>query len=212
MKLITKGREPNSLTIYKKQSNAYYDGCNKRDIKRSLLEEQGYLCAYCMKRIDESNTTIEHYNTQSGSSDKEALDYNMMLAVCLGGRGEPFCNQTCDAHRGNKDLIINPLSEISINLIEYKHDGTIYSKNDDINNDLNNTLNLNCGQTNLKANRKSALDSLKRYLHKQQSNGIWKKEFLQRIKNKYEDKDENGKYKEYCGIIINFLNKRIENS
>lgn len=210
MKLIKKGKEPKSLTIYKKQNNAYYDGCNKLDIRKSLLDEQGYLCAYCMKRIDERNMTIEHYNAQSKISSKEALNYNMMLAVCLGGRGETFCNQTCDAHKGNTKLTVNPLSESSINLIKYKQDGTIYSDDPDINNDLNNTLNLNCGQSNLKENRKSVLDALKRYLSKMQSNGTWKKQFLEKIKNKYETKNSNGKYEEYCGIVIYYLSNRIK--
>ena len=29
---IQKGKEPASLTAYKKQAHAYYDGCNKDDI------------------------------------------------------------------------------------------------------------------------------------------------------------------------------------
>lgn len=49
---IQKGKEPASLTAYKKQAHAYYDGCNKDDIRENLLREQGYLCAYCMRRIE----------------------------------------------------------------------------------------------------------------------------------------------------------------
>ena len=45
MRYIKKGMEPRSLTKYKLQSNAYYDGCNKADIRKRLLEDQGYLCA-----------------------------------------------------------------------------------------------------------------------------------------------------------------------
>ena len=41
MRYITKGREPSSLTQYKKQSGAYFDGVNKEDIRQALLEEQG---------------------------------------------------------------------------------------------------------------------------------------------------------------------------
>ena len=40
MRYITKGREPGSLTQYKKQSGAYFDGANKEDIRQALLEEQ----------------------------------------------------------------------------------------------------------------------------------------------------------------------------
>lgn len=51
MILIRKGDEPRSLTLYRKSAYAYYDGCNKNDIRDSLLKEQGYLCAYCMRRM-----------------------------------------------------------------------------------------------------------------------------------------------------------------
>lgn len=73
MRYIEKHAEPKSLAEYKKQKNAYYDGCNKADIRRRLLEDQGYLCAYCMRRIsDESSVDggvppmkIEHWFPES---------------------------------------------------------------------------------------------------------------------------------------------------
>ena len=62
MLLIKKGQEPNSLTEYKKEPNACYeDFRDKDDIRDALLRDQGYLCAYCVKRIDKSNMKIEHY-------------------------------------------------------------------------------------------------------------------------------------------------------
>ena len=42
MILIKKGKEPPSLTRYRKLPDAYYDGCDKADIRESLLKEQGY--------------------------------------------------------------------------------------------------------------------------------------------------------------------------
>lgn len=35
MRYIEKHAEPDSLTAYKKQANAYYDGCNKADIREN---------------------------------------------------------------------------------------------------------------------------------------------------------------------------------
>lgn len=54
MILIKKKSEPHSLTIYKKTINASFDNQPskvKEDLRKSLLEEQGYICAYCMKRM-----------------------------------------------------------------------------------------------------------------------------------------------------------------
>ena len=210
MRVIKKGKEPKSLTKYKKQSNAYYDGCNKADIRRALLKEQGHLCAYCMSRISEDKMTIEHYNTQSSIDEKEALDYTNMLGVCMGNRGAGSIDKfTCDAHRGNEEITVNPFDKSSIDLIEYDNDGRIYSNNVDIDKDLNETLNLNCEEVLLKLNRKRTLEALKKYLYELKARGTWKKEFLEKIKRKYELPDEDGKLEPYSGIILYYLNKRM---
>lgn len=209
MLLIKKGREPNSLTEYKRQSNAYYDGCNKLDIRRALLKEQGYLCAYCMKRITETDMRIEHYSTQSNISVREALDYNNMLGVCSGNEGEGKSSSTCDVHRGNDSLTVNPFLKSSIDLIHYEENGKIYSPNQDINKDLDETLNLNCNQVLLTINRKESLTSLKNYLLKLKAKGKWQRVFLERIKRKYECPDENGRLEPYSGVILYYLNKKL---
>ena len=47
-----KGEEPKSLTAYKKDKFAYYDGYTEKDeIRENLMKDQGYLCGYCMRRI-----------------------------------------------------------------------------------------------------------------------------------------------------------------
>ena len=59
MLFIRKGSEPDSLIKYRKEKFAYYDGYEKKDdIRKKLLEEQGYLCAYCMRRINIKNMKI----------------------------------------------------------------------------------------------------------------------------------------------------------
>ena len=74
MLYIKKGKEPPSLTAYKKENNAYFDGCNKEDIRKNLLKEQGYLCAYCMRRIDQKHMKIEHWYPENRLNDSERLD------------------------------------------------------------------------------------------------------------------------------------------
>lgn len=81
---IQKGKEPLSLTEYKKQPYAYYDGCNKDDIRSSLLREQGYLCAYCMRRINKEHMKIEHWRPEKVLTEAQKLDYRNMLGVCEG--------------------------------------------------------------------------------------------------------------------------------
>lgn len=57
--------------ITRYQENARFDDMDtivKKQLRESLLKEQGYLCAYCMKRIgDTKDVKIEHLETCSGN-------------------------------------------------------------------------------------------------------------------------------------------------
>ncbi len=72
MKHIVKNTEPQSLKTYRSTPNASFNDSNKEDIRKSLIEEQGAICAYCMKRISNKwnaklqkpFTEIEHYKSQ----------------------------------------------------------------------------------------------------------------------------------------------------
>lgn len=209
---ISKGKEPKSLTKYKKTKGAYFDGFDKKDdIRQSLLNEQGYLCAYCMRRINSvDEVTIEHYYPQSKIEDKMGLDYKYMLGVCKLNRNCDYKNQTCDAHRGNESLTINPWSYSSISMISYnQRTGDIYSDNPQINKDLVTTLNLNCINVRLSLNRKAALDSLKNYIIKKHKEGLWSNSLLSKIRQQYSNKDKSGKYKPYIGILLWYINKKV---
>ena len=63
-----------------------FDNLPKDTIRESLLKEQHYLCAYCMRKIQNNgqSTSIEHWFPLSKNKD-QALDYGNMLAVCDGG-------------------------------------------------------------------------------------------------------------------------------
>lgn len=215
MRYIQKKVEPESLTQYKKQPGAYYDGYDKKDdVREALLREQGYLCGYCMKRLESSNQVkIEHVVPQSKllEDERAALDYRIMLGVCYGNEGHPKKEQTCDAHRGNDTLTVDPFSESSIGLIKYQSDGTIYSDDERINKDLNVTLNLNYNGPGvyLKENRKEALKACKEKLKKNKKKGLWSKNMLQRMLIEYESPDGDGKLKPYSGIVIEYLKRKI---
>lgn len=90
---IKKGTEPKELLEYRQQKFASYADMPadvKKKVIKSLLLEQGHLCAYCMSRINADDgkhkTTIEHCTPQSATTEKERLDYKNMVAVCWGNR------------------------------------------------------------------------------------------------------------------------------
>lgn len=203
MVFINKGIEPRSLTHYRLSTqNANYDGMAtdiKNDIRANMLQEQGRICAYCMGRITEDSITIEHYIPQSVDSSLD-LDYRNMIGVC---QGILLGQKICGNHRGKEALKVNPLFEPTIDTIQYSRDGGIMSSDVDIDRDLKITLNLNAEL--LKANRKQALVALDKELKKKKALGPWK-DIAERYIQKF---SKAGEKREYYGILLYFLHKRI---
>ncbi|MGL5067771.1 MAG: retron system putative HNH endonuclease [Sarcina sp.] len=211
MLFIKKSSPPKLLIQYKKDKFASYAECDtivKNEIKKQLLEEQGYLCAYCMKKIKFENMKIEHYKPQS-IDPKEELNYSNMLAVCKGNEGNEFEGLTCDSYKGNESITVNPLDNISIDKIIYKDDGTIYSKDSFIDSDLNNTLNLNCNAANLKINRRNVLKLAKVQMYKNKQKGDWSKAYLEKEYKAWNESKEDGSKREYSGIVLKYIKNRI---
>lgn len=132
---------------YKQQTTLKYDGANftpiKEDIRKNLLDEQYYLCAYCMQRIynDRLSTKIEHWHCQQDYKD-ESLDYKNMLAVC-GNEGNRQKANTA-IRKGSSKLKYNPSSLPCIieNTISYQRNGKIESSDKDFNGELNDIFKL----------------------------------------------------------------------
>ena len=222
MILIDKRPEPGRLLAYRKQRHAAYDNMPrdvKAEVKRSLVEEQGGLCAYCMSRlppvdeIDDGDTrvTIEHWSPQRPADGAEAddrLDYRNMLAVCDGNRGSGRSgSMTCDAAKGNRRITVNPLRKETLADIYYTRDGEIHSGNAAVETDLTETLNLNSSEVSLPQKRQRALQTLHRFIQNRYGTRGVTRSALQKLLARYESPQ---KTKEpYVGILIWWLNDRM---
>lgn len=169
---IVKKAEPPALTRAKREIKNTPDapfaysslqGDAKRELLEALVEEQGYLCAYCMCRIgvEGRSASIEHLEPQhpvASSPDGElSLSYTNMVAVC-DGRGD----ETCDKRRGNTRLLVNPTKPHTLASITYLRDGSIDAGDEAIRHDLQVNLGLNSPRTNLCANRAAAMREIER--------------------------------------------------
>lgn len=148
MILIQRGKEPDSLLQYRKGSpDACYEDLpqkQREDIRKQMWEEQKGLCAYCMRQIKQpKDVRIEHYiarHPKDGAySAADTLNYKSMLGVCFGNSIQPGVREedkTCDAHRKNTPLTVDPYNVYSIRKIRYRADGYITSDDDDIKKDV----------------------------------------------------------------------------
>lgn len=222
MIVVQRGKEPNSLLAFRKQNpDADYEDLPTnvlKDIRKQMWEEQGQLCAYCMKKINDSGVVrVEHCRPRHPQNEmehnkKETLDFKWMLGVCYGNsieKGVKSEDTTCDAHKGNAELTVNPFDELSVRKIKYKADGSIYSEDDDINEDVTKTLNLNCQAVSLPQTRKNVLMAEKKRIM-DKCKGKSQDAFIRELERTYEKLVRERNLIPYCGIIISWLEHKLK--
>ncbi|WP_419937389.1 retron system putative HNH endonuclease [Candidatus Palauibacter sp.] len=215
MRAITKGREPESLTLHRKSPYSSYDNYGeKQDLREALVAEQRGLCCYCMGRIrpTRQSVKIEHWRCQSNYPDRQ-LDYRNLLAACQGRigylGGQPTHLQHCDTKKGDSDLQWNPADPAHRveTRIRYRVDGSICSDDVTFNDELNEVLNLNLPL--LKNNRVGVLDGVL---------GWWKKTKAEIrgpvprdrfIRERDRQVGGDGDLAEYCQVAVWWLEQRL---
>lgn len=200
-----------------------FDMLPKDKVRRSLVEEQHYLCAYCMKRIhnDPLSTTIEHWFPLS--KDKErALDYNNMVGVCKGGSSVKVADGDkrelcCDANKGDIEIVISPMNKDHMSQIKYTKDGRIYTANTVLDKDINKKLRLNgifnpdgsfkCDtSTGLVKGRRDAYEKSVTIIKILSKKG---KLTSAAIKKQIEKIEKEEAMQEFAGVIIFFLERKV---
>ena len=227
MKYIQKGNEPSSLEKYRKSlspgTQKTYDNFPDKDALREiLLEEQGYICCYCMKRITNElievrgkyqyKTRIEHwspreiYNGQNGKSDLR-LNYRNLMAACDGNQGQPKHLYCCDKSKGSQEIKINPTQSICEEQFFFSPTGEITSEDEDIKQELNGVLRLNIQihRNNRKAALSKALQQLQPFSPSSQLVPR-----IQKVIDQLSRRDETGQHEPYFAYAVYFLRKRLE--
>ncbi len=192
------------------------------ELRQYLLEEQGYLCVYCMrqiphkhkeKEVERDDMKIEHYVPQTDVQSIAAkldITHSNMFGCCMGGKGKEKKFQTCDTRKGDDKITINPTDKLHIDTIKYGLDGLITSTNLAFEVDINKTLNLN--ENNLKKRREAiyqVVDKKTKDAYKILKDRKAKNEYLNKeIESWLKTKDL--KHKEYCMVAVVYLQSRIK--
>ena len=103
----------------------------KKEVKDSLMKEQGYICCYCECRLTGKDSHIEHFNPQS-NDHSATLDYTNMLCSCqnqLKKRKPRRCGHSKD-NWFDEDLLISPLDSNCEERFAYTADGRIQPANE----------------------------------------------------------------------------------
>ena len=188
MILIQKNSEPNSLREHRNTPGADFDGLDKTELRDSLLKEQGYLCAYCMKRIRQENKVkIEHYKARNKVNPQRF---------------------TCDTRKKEQELHINPQDKNDMETIFYDNQGKIYSKNPEYQKEIDEVLNLNDPYGYLISNRRAALEPLLKRIHDLKP-GQDAMPLLRKVERYCYSKNDMQEYPEYVGILRWYVKRQI---
>lgn len=220
----------NPLTDFIRIPDATYEDNRlpKKELKESLLKEQGYLCAYCMSRISMDTMKVEHWSPQHSDTEQEkispeakerlrmlSIDYKNMLAVCMGNEGHPRTEHHCDTQKGNVHLLYNPSDPMDHDRLKifYLRSGQIQSEDAAFcaqlggkgQNDRG-VLNLNCQK--LLNNRLNVIRDIEKALQKLPQRASKGK--ISAILKQWQEPDSLGMLKEYAGVAVYFLTKRLQ--
>lgn len=215
MRKINKNREPKEWMKYWLETpDADYKSIP--ELRKSLLEEQGYICAYCMRRIplkdrySNEESRIEHILSQKNHPELK-LVYTNMAICCTGAANTKLpCDKVktdlhCDKHKGEKDITFDLYSDSFFTTLTYgSRKGNIKSSDSKYDQQINSTLNLN--NKLLMANRLFALNGVVSYLNKYG----WTTANYNKLINIWDHKDAKGYYNEYCGIVVWFLKQKLK--
>ena len=220
MKYIIKGRPPQELRDFVNTSGASFNGCPcKNEWRKTLLEEQGYLCGYTMKRIENNSLTtkIAHIEARDGTISKD-LNHDNVVACCLGNQGKPREEQYADTRQGDKTLKhITPLKLECEQLIKYRETGEIRCADENVRKEIldddrihpKHFSLLNLNHRNLVNGRLGAYDAVKRKLTNAVKGRDWRPRDIQDWISVYSTRDADGKFKEYCNFVVWRLNKEF---
>jgi len=144
MKFIRKtSSEPQDLISWKAQNpQMNWEDFKSREtcgrLRTLLLQEQGYICCYCEREIDEHRGHFEHvvprsFKDKNGVAEgrQRELDYHNIVFSCtkmnkpIDEKGDKV---TCGHPKGDwydENLFVTPLQENCESLFHYKNVGTV---------------------------------------------------------------------------------------
>jgi uncharacterized protein (TIGR02646 family) len=139
VKHIRKNPEPPSIltslnvSTYKELNKSEEGKTARGDLRKTLSQEQGYICCYCCRILDlePKCSHIEHLRPQESYSHL-SLEYNNLLVSCQGKLedSEPrHCGMAKDAWF-DEDLMVSPLSKDCEEFFEYSLAGEILPTKD----------------------------------------------------------------------------------
>ena len=215
MKYIKKNQAPQDFTAWKKLANENwqpnwnnFQKPEKNSVHNSLLKEQGFICCYCGRRINLTDSHVEHLKPRNKYPDL-ALDYTNFIASCQGESENP---PPIPVHCGHKkaewyeeNLMVSPLDNNCDDFFRYADDGQILPTQDLTKQaaakETINRLALDINK--LKKMREQAIEGILDVIDTLNNNE------KRKLIDGFEQPNQNGEYEEFCSAIVHILKQYL---
>ena len=215
MKYIKKNKPPQNFIEWKKLANKdwqpnwnNFQKPEKTSVHNSLLTEQGFICCYCGRRINQTDSHIEHLKPRNKYPDL-TLDYTNLIASCQGESENP---PPIPVHCGHKKaewyeetLMVSPLDSNCGDFFHYTDDGQILPTTDlDKQAAAKETIKkLALDIDKLKKMREKAIEGILDIID------ILNEDQISKLIDGFEQSDATGKYAEFCNVIVYVLRQYL---
>ena len=197
---------PSSLPNQKTAVPATEPTFIKPDLRHALLEEQGYICCYCCRALENNHRSIiEHFEPKGLQAYRaKVFEYENLLACCDGGeRDTNKPRETyCSLSKGNGDphlppAIISPMHIGCESHFEFDEQGKIRPANEANSHAVRTIDLLGLNAKSLVLQREKAINT---YIFE-----IWSEEMDSLLEMQQLGQKINGKYQPFCPAIISVL-------
>ena len=168
----------------------------KGSVHISLLSEQGYICCYCCRSVEQSNSHIEHLAPHSKTDSELSVDYTNMLGFC--GR-YPNWPEYCGNKKQNLAIGVSPLQANCEEFFNYSSTGEILPTENNLahQKDVQTTIEvLGLNHFDLTEGRIQALEALQ---------GIMTQQEAALLAQVCQQMNAQGRYKPFCNAVLYFL-------
>lgn len=183
------------------------DGKNRRQrLREDLVNEQGKICCYCMRRISTNSSHIEHFFPQEIFTDKD-LSYKNLLASCNGEETVVINDEHCGHRKNNwwREDMISPTDVEVEKIFRYLPNGKVNTVKGRAASNIAQEMihNLGLDSFHLERERRQAIQASEVF-----DDIEYSEEEIRDFIEYYSNKD-NGAYMPYCKAIIDCLEKML---
>lgn len=183
------------------------EGKNRRQrLRENLVNEQGKICCYCMRRISTNSSHIEHFFPQDAFTDKD-LCYENLLASCNGEETLVADDEHCGHRKNNwwREDMVSPTDIEVEKIFKYHTNGKVNSARGKAASDIAQEMihNLGLDSFHLERDRRQAIEASEVF-----DDEDYSEEEIRDFIDYYSNKD-NGVYVSYCKAIIDCLKEML---